>query len=78
MKRYNNYHKHSHYSSLFGGVGDSNVKQIEYVDRCIELGHTNFFTTEHGCPGDILEAFDLCKNKNLRCQNNKCIKISFY
>lgn len=67
MKRYNNYHKHSHYSSLFGGVGDSNVKQIEYVDRCIELGHTNFFTTEHGCPGDIFEAFDLCKNKNLRC-----------
>ena len=65
--RYNNYHKHSHYSSLFGGVGDSNVKQIEYINRCIELGHTNFFTTEHGCPGDIFEAFDLCKNNNLRC-----------
>ena len=65
--RYNNFHKHSHYSSLFGGVGDSNVKQKEYIDRCIELEHTNFFTTEHGCFGDIFEAFDLCKNNNLRC-----------
>lgn len=65
--RYNNYHKHSHYSSLFGGVGDSNIKQKEYIDRCIELGHTNFYTTEHGCFGDIFEAFDLCKNNNLRC-----------
>ena len=67
MKRYNNYHKHSHYSSLFGGVGDSNVKQKEYIDRCLELEHTNFFTTEHGVFGDIFEAFDLCKNNNLRC-----------
>ena len=67
MKRYNNYHKHSMYSNLFGGVGDSNIKQKEYIDRCIELGHTNFFTTEHGVFGDIFEAFDLCKNNNLRC-----------
>lgn len=67
MKRYNNYHKHSHYSSLFGGVGDSNVKQKEYIDRCLELGHTNFFTTEHGVFGDIFEAYDLCQNNNLRC-----------
>lgn len=67
MKRYNNFHKHSHISSLFGGVGDSNVKQKEYIDRCLELGHTNFFTTEHGVFGDIFEAFDLCKNNNLRC-----------
>ena len=66
-KRYNNYHKHSHYSSLFGGVGDSNVHQEEYINRCIELGHTNFFTTEHATFGDIFEAFDLCKNNNLRC-----------
>ena len=67
MKRYNNYHKHSHISSLFGGVGDSNIKQKEYIDRCLELGHTNFFTTEHGVFGDVFEAFDLCKNNNLRC-----------
>ena len=67
MKRYNNYHKHSHYSSLFGGVGDSNIKQKEYIDRCLELEHTNFFSTEHGVFGDIFEAFDLCKNNNLRC-----------
>lgn len=66
-KRYNNYHKHSHYSSLFGGVGDSNVQQKEYIDRCLELEHTNFFTTEHGVFGDIFEAFELCKNNNLRC-----------
>ena len=67
MKRYNNYHKHSHISSLFGGVGDSNIKQKEYIDRCLELGHTNFFTTEHGVFGDVFEAFDLCNNNNLRC-----------
>lgn len=67
MKRYNNYHKHSMYSNLFGGVGDSNIKQKEYIDRCLELEHTNFFTTEHGVFGDIFEAFDLCKNNNLRC-----------
>ena len=66
-KRYNNYHRHGHISSLFGGVGDSNVKSIEYINRCIELGHTNYFTTEHGVFGDIFEAFDLCKNNNLRC-----------
>ncbi len=67
MKRYNNYHRHSHYSSIFGGVGDSNVKQKEYIDRCVELGHTNYFTTEHGIPGDIFEAFSLCEQNNLRC-----------
>lgn len=67
MKRYNNFHKHSHYSSLFGGVGDSNVKQNEYINRCLELEHTNFFTTEHGVFGDIFEAYDLCKRNNLRC-----------
>lgn len=66
-KRYNNYHKHTHLSNLFGGVGDSNVKQKEYIDRCIELGHTNYFTTEHGIPGDIFEAFSLCEQNNLRC-----------
>lgn len=65
--RYNNYHKHSHISSLFGGVGDSNVKQKEYIERCVELGHINFFTTEHGTFGDIFEAFDLSHNNNLRC-----------
>ena len=65
--RYNNYHHHGHISSLFGGVGDSNVKPIEYINRSIELGHTNYFTTEHGVFGDIFEAFGLCKNNNLRC-----------
>jgi len=67
MKRYNNYHRHDHISSLFGGVGDSNVKAIDYVNRCIELGHNNFFTTQHGTFGDIFEAFDLCQHNNLRC-----------
>lgn len=67
VKRYNNYHKHSMYSNMFGGVGDSNVKQQEYINRCIELGHTNFFTTEHGVFGDIFEAFDLSHANNLRC-----------
>ena len=38
MKRYNNYHRHSHYSSIFGGVGDSNVKQKEYVGEIYTSG----------------------------------------
>lgn len=66
-KRYNNYHRHDHISSLFGGVGDSNVKPIEYINRCLELGHNNYFTTQHGVCGDIFEAFDLCKKNDLRC-----------
>ena len=66
MARYNNYHRHSHTSNLFGGV-DSNTKPEEYIKKCVEYGHTNYFTTEHGSFGDIFEARTLCNKYGLRC-----------
>jgi DNA polymerase III alpha subunit len=67
MNRYNNYHKHSHYSNIFGGV-DSCVKPNHYIDRILELGEVNYFTTEHGFGGDIFEGRTLCDNNNLHCK----------
>ena len=67
MNRYNNYHKHSHYSNIFGGV-DSCVKPIHYIERILELGEQNYFTTEHGFGGDIFEGRTLCDNNNLHCK----------
>ena len=54
MNRYNNYHKHDHISSIF--TPDSNVKNIDYVNRCLELNEPNYFTTNHGSGGDIFDA----------------------
>lgn len=65
MNRYNNYHKHSHVSSLI--LPDSNTKQEEYIKKCVEYGHTNYFTTEHGSFGDIFEARTLCNKYGIRC-----------
>lgn len=65
MSRYNNYHKHDHVSNIFSP--DSNAHQIDYIKRCIELGHTNYFTTNHGSFGDIFEARRLCNENGLRC-----------
>lgn len=58
--RYNNYHKHTTHSSIF--TPDSHVHIEDYMKRAKELGHTTYFTTEHGFGGDIFEAMDL-KNK---------------
>lgn len=66
MNRYNNYHKHSHYSSIF--TPDSNSKVIDYINRCLELGEKNYFTTEHGYGGDIFEGRSLCDENNLNCK----------
>lgn len=65
MGRYNNYHKHDHISNIFSP--DTNTKQEEYIKRCIELGHTNYFTTNHGSFGDIFEARSLCNKYGIRC-----------
>ena len=54
IMRYNNYHKHDHISNIFSP--DTNTKQIEYIKKCVEYGHTNYFTTNHGSMGDIFEA----------------------
>lgn len=64
-KRYNNYHKHTHYSNIF--TLDSITKPEEYCKRAIELGQTTYFTTEHGYQGNIFEAFTLCQKYNLKC-----------
>lgn len=66
MKRYNNYHKHDHVSSIL--TPDSNTKCIEYIERAIELGHINYFTTNHGSGGNVFEANTLCEKNNLHCK----------
>ena len=63
--RYNNYHKHDHVSNIFSP--DTNTKAEEYILKCLEYGHTNYFTTNHGSFGDIFEARTLCNKYGLRC-----------
>lgn len=63
--RYNNYHKHDHVSNIFSP--DCNVKAEDYIKKCIEYGHTNYFTTNHGSFGDIFEARTLCNKYGIRC-----------
>ena len=65
MKRYNNYHKHTCYSNL--RTLDVITKPIDYINRAKELGHTTYFTTEHGWGGNLWEAYSLCKENGLRC-----------
>lgn len=63
--RYNNYHKHTHYSNV--KVKDCVSKPIDYINRAKELGHTTYFTTEHGYAGHVFEAFKLCHENGLKC-----------
>lgn len=55
---YNNYHRHSIYSNLKSL--DCVTKPVQYCERMKELGHTNYFTTEHGYQGNVYEAKTLC------------------
>lgn len=63
--RYNNYHKHTMYSNLRSL--DCISKPIDYINRAKELGHTTYFTTEHGYQGNIFEAYTLCQEHGLKC-----------
>ena len=63
--RYNNYHRHTMYSNL--RTLDCVSKPIDYINRAKELGHTTYFTTEHGYQGNIFEAHTLCQENNLKC-----------
>ena len=63
--RYNNYHRHTMYSNL--RTLDCVSKPIDYINRAKELGHTTYFTTEHGYQGNIFEAYTLCQENNLKC-----------
>ena len=65
MKRYNNYHKHTHISSIF--TPDSNEHAEAYIRKEVERGGMNYFTTEHGSMGDIFEAKTLCDKYGIRC-----------
>jgi DNA polymerase III alpha subunit len=42
-------------------------KPIDYINRAKELGHTTYFTTEHGYQGNIYEAHTLCQEHGLKC-----------
>ena len=63
--RYNNYHKHTHYSNI--KTLDCISKPEDYIKRAVKLGHTTYFTTEHGFQGNIYEAHTLCEQYGLRC-----------
>lgn len=63
--RYNNYHRHTMYSNL--RTLDCVSKPIDYINRAKELGHTTYFTTEHGYQGNIFEAYSLCQENDLKC-----------
>lgn len=65
MARYNNYHKHTHQSNI--RTLDCVVKPEDYMKRAVELGHTTYFTTEHGFQGNIFEAQSLCEKYGLKC-----------
>ncbi len=64
QKRYNNYHKHTHYSNI--RTLDCIAKPEDYMKRAVELGHSTYFTTEHGFQGNIFEAQTLCEKYNLK------------
>lgn len=64
MKRYNNYHKHTHYSNI--STLDCCVKPIDYINRAKELGHTTYFSVEHGWAGNIYECYKLCNDNGLK------------
>ncbi|MFQ7208968.1 MAG: PHP domain-containing protein [Coprococcus sp.] len=64
MNRYENYHKHCHESNV--STLDCVVKNTDYIERSLELGCKNYFTTQHGWSGKFLEAYDLCQRNNLK------------
>lgn len=62
---YQNYHRHSNYSIVVAG-GDSVVKNKEYADRAVELGHGIISGVEHGFQGRHIEGYELSKSHNLK------------
>lgn len=63
-KIYQNYHRHSDGSNLFGA--DSSVKYKDYAKRSVELGHKILSTCEHGHQGMYFEAFKVSQKYNLK------------
>ena len=61
---YDNYHKHTHESNI--KTLDCVVKPEDYMKRAAELGHTTYFTTEHGWQGNIFNAYTLAEQYGLK------------
>ena len=70
---YNNYHKHTHYSNI--KTIDVVVKIEDYLDRMVELGHTNYFTTEHGYQGNLFDVLNAIEKKNKELPEDKHIRM---
>ena len=64
MQRYNNYHKHTYYSNL--RTLDCVSSPEDYIKRAVELGHTTYFTGEHGFQGNLFETQTLCEKYNIK------------
>ena len=62
--RYNNYHKHDHKGN--GKQPDTITKEIDYCKRAVELGHTTYFTCNHGFQGDVFTSHSLCQEYGLK------------
>lgn len=62
--RYNNYHKHTTHSSAI--TPDTHIQIQAYFDRAVELGHTTYFTTEHGFAGSVFEALEINEKYGLK------------
>lgn len=68
--RYNNYHKHSHYSNIKSIMTKGNVTIVKpeaYMKRAVDLGHTTYCTLETGFQGNVFEALTQCEQYGLQC-----------
>ena len=61
---YHNYHKHDHKGNF--KQADSATKEVDYCKRAKELGHTKYFTCNHGYQGDIFTSHTLCQEYGLQ------------
>lgn len=62
--RYENWHKHTHYSNIF--TVDCIIKPEDIAKRAVELGHKTLSTVEHGYAGNIFEYYDVAKKYGLK------------
>lgn len=51
------------------------VKIEDYLDRMVELGHTNYFTTEHGYQGNLFDVLNAIEKKNKELPEDKHIRM---
>ena len=51
------------------------VKIEDYIDRMVELGPTNYFTTEHGYQGNLFDVVNAIEKKNKELPEDKHIRM---